>query len=181
MVNTIFMKNKNQGVVLLYAVLMVSIVLTVSLSLLNITFKQIILSATNRDSKIAYYAADSALQCAFYWDLYAKDPSGSKICPFGYFDLATGNFISQTDPIKQKVTCFNQPEKTLTVEVNGSLIISTFDIDIPFDVTSKGYAKVEVTKGKNPDGTAMDQIVINGYNTSDSNSPRRVERTLVAK
>ena len=55
--------NKNGGVALLYAVLLVSIVLTISLSLLNITFKQIVLTAVSRDSQIAHFNAWSAVDC----------------------------------------------------------------------------------------------------------------------
>jgi len=55
--------NKKQGVVLLYAVLMVSIVLTISLSLLNITYKQIVLTAVSRESQVAHFTALSALDC----------------------------------------------------------------------------------------------------------------------
>ncbi|MBI4136235.1 MAG: hypothetical protein HY481_01655, partial [Candidatus Vogelbacteria bacterium] len=54
-------KNNNRGVALLYAVLLVSVVLTISLSLLNITFKQIVLSAVSRDSQIAHFNAWSAV------------------------------------------------------------------------------------------------------------------------
>ena len=57
-----------KGFVILYAVLLVSIVLIISLSLFNITYKQILVSQVNRESQHVFYAADSGLDCAKYWD-----------------------------------------------------------------------------------------------------------------
>ncbi|MBI2100532.1 MAG: hypothetical protein HYT47_00710 [Candidatus Vogelbacteria bacterium] len=48
---------------ILYAVLLVSIVLTISLSLLNITYKQIVLAAVSRESQVAHFNAWSAVDC----------------------------------------------------------------------------------------------------------------------
>ncbi|MBI2482054.1 MAG: hypothetical protein HYV76_00580 [Candidatus Vogelbacteria bacterium] len=57
----------NYGFVLLYAVLVSSIVITVGLLLANILLKQLVIAATARDAKIAYYAADAGRDCALFW------------------------------------------------------------------------------------------------------------------
>ena len=59
-----------KGFVILFAVLLVSITLVIGLSLFNITFKQLVLSSVARDSQFAYFAADSAMDCARHWDAY---------------------------------------------------------------------------------------------------------------
>lgn len=164
--------NTKSGFAILYAILMVSIVLTISLSLLNITFKQIIFSVTGRDSKIAFYAADSALQCATYWDVYAVPNTDS---PFGYFDL-NGDFVQQ-NVSKQKVTCFGQAEKQLVVNLsNPKQQISSFDIAF----NDGSFATIVVAKGVDNNNVTINSIEASGYNTSDQNSPRRLQRTLRA-
>ena len=51
------------GLALLLALIVVSVVLAVGLSLLNITLKQFTLSATARDSEMAFHAANTGLEC----------------------------------------------------------------------------------------------------------------------
>lgn len=166
--------NKNQGIVLLYAVLMVSIVLTVSLSLLNITLKQIILSATNRDSKIAYYAADSALQCAMYWDSFAEI-AGSAVYPFGSFDDDTGNFVAPVGT--QQIICFSQPPADISFDSSAQ------KSSLSINFGSQGQAEVTVTKGNDLNGIESGRtlIEVNGYNIADQSSLRRLQRTLTAR
>ncbi len=53
--------------VLLYSLLVASIVLAIGMSLATIISKQIILSSIGKMSRIAYYAADSGRDCAFFW------------------------------------------------------------------------------------------------------------------
>lgn len=59
---------KNKGYTLLFAVLVSSIVLSIGISILTISKKEFLLSASARDSTSAFYAADSALECAAYHD-----------------------------------------------------------------------------------------------------------------
>ena len=54
--------NKSRGVAILFAVLTLSVVLTIGLSLLNITLKQIILASVGRDSQFAFFAADTGIE-----------------------------------------------------------------------------------------------------------------------
>lgn len=60
---------ERRGFTLLLAALIASIVLSIGASIFTIASKQIILSATGRDSQFAFYAADSAAECALYWDI----------------------------------------------------------------------------------------------------------------
>ncbi|MBI2097566.1 MAG: hypothetical protein HYT46_01365 [Candidatus Vogelbacteria bacterium] len=81
---------KNRGVALLYAVLLVSIVLTISLSLLNITFKQIVLTAVSRESQVAHFNAWSAVDCILMANQSFNDPDpyitdDTDNNPFGVF------------------------------------------------------------------------------------------------
>ena len=62
------MHNEPRGFTLLIAVVLTSVLLSVGLALLDIALKQVTLSSTARQSQYAFYAADSAMECALYWD-----------------------------------------------------------------------------------------------------------------
>jgi len=59
--------SSSRAFVLLYSLLVASIVLAIGMSLATIISKQIILSSIGKMSRIAYYAADSGRDCAFFW------------------------------------------------------------------------------------------------------------------
>ncbi|MFA7193507.1 MAG: hypothetical protein WC087_01155 [Candidatus Paceibacterota bacterium] len=61
--------NKEKGFALLFAVLVSVMVLAVGASIINIALKQVILSGAGRESQFAFYAANTGMECALYWDL----------------------------------------------------------------------------------------------------------------
>jgi len=66
-------KEKNEkGFVILFAVLLTSIILAIAVAIANVSFKEIILSSSARESHYAFYAADSGAECALYHDLYSQ-------------------------------------------------------------------------------------------------------------
>lgn len=60
--------NKKRGITLLIAVLTAGLLLSITLSIFNIAIKELIISSSGKDSHIAFYAADSGIECALYWD-----------------------------------------------------------------------------------------------------------------
>lgn len=66
MTRTTSTATKQRAFALLITMVVVSIVLAVGLSLLNITVKQINLSITGRDSEVAFSAAHASLECVQY-------------------------------------------------------------------------------------------------------------------
>lgn len=80
---------RQRGFTLFYAVLVASLMLAIGLAIFNITFKEFVLSSGARDSAGAFYAADTGLECALYWDLKHLAISSS---PFGSYgdSLASG-------------------------------------------------------------------------------------------
>lgn len=77
------------GFTLFYAMLISSLLLSVGLAIFNITYKEFILTAGVRESEGAFYAADSALECALYWD-YIHGNSGTPAFGFYGDSLASG-------------------------------------------------------------------------------------------
>ncbi len=61
-------RNKNQsGFALLLSLLVVSVVISVGLSLLDLTIKQLRLSTGAKDSESAFHAANAGVECLRYW------------------------------------------------------------------------------------------------------------------
>lgn len=64
-----YSRKNNQGFVILFAVLVSSIILLISVGMYNVISKEVVLSSAARESQRAFYAADSALECALYADI----------------------------------------------------------------------------------------------------------------
>ncbi|MDR3557978.1 MAG: hypothetical protein P4L61_00445 [Candidatus Pacebacteria bacterium] len=60
--------NMDGGYTLLFAMIVASIVLALGVSLLTVSRKEFILSSSATQSSDAFYAADSGIGCAEYWD-----------------------------------------------------------------------------------------------------------------
>ena len=62
------MMTNPRGFALLIAILIATVAVTLGVSLLDISYKQVILTSTAKQSRVSFYAADSALECALYYD-----------------------------------------------------------------------------------------------------------------
>jgi len=60
---------KNKGFTLSLALLIISIVLSISLSVSDIILQETVVSGFGRDSLVAFFAADSGVECTLYWDI----------------------------------------------------------------------------------------------------------------
>lgn len=56
------------GFAMLFTVLLVSLILSIAVGISNLTLKQVILSNLAKDSGIAFYQADAAVECGLYQD-----------------------------------------------------------------------------------------------------------------
>ncbi len=152
------MTNPQRGFTLLIAVILTSVLLSVGLALLDVAYKQVTLSSTARQSQTAFYAADSALECALYWD-------------------QQHNAFSYTAPAAT-ITCGNRTI-TPSSSVSGGIRTTTFDMACPSGGTS---AQVTIRKGNvgvfcNTLGNS-NCLYANGYNSCNVSDERRIERGL---
>jgi len=152
---------KNKGYTLLFAVLVSSLVLSVGISILNINKKEYLLASSARESTIAFYAADSALECAAYYDL-------------------NQDRFSRADYVTHVSCAGGQPRISDAGDLfvnNGGTTVASFDLNL----NNISCATVTVTKG--PTGTSIQSRGYNiGWNSATSKcnlpSPKRVERVL---
>ncbi len=57
-----------KGFTLLFAVLISSILLAIGIAIFDITVRELKLSSAVRESQYAFFAADTGIECAIYWD-----------------------------------------------------------------------------------------------------------------
>ncbi|MCA9366804.1 hypothetical protein KC887_00890 [Candidatus Kaiserbacteria bacterium] len=60
-------KQQTGGFALLITLIVVGVVLSVGLSILDLSIKQINLSTASRDSELAFHASSAGVECARYW------------------------------------------------------------------------------------------------------------------
>ncbi|MDO8569484.1 MAG: hypothetical protein Q7R89_01750 [bacterium] len=165
------MKNQQQnqkGFTLFVAMIVMGTLLLIAAGVVSLAVRQSLISASGRESQYAFYAADTGIECAFYWDV--QNPAG-----FSAFSTST-----PTSPI----TC-NGKSITVFPVVDGTTRAGTTTIN--FDFTPDDLYCVIVTISKRYDPFPTTPISVlktiiesKGYNTCVSTNPRRVERAVRA-
>jgi len=154
------MKNKEStsaGFTLFIALVVMGTLLLIAAGIASLATRQALISAAGRESQHAFYAADTGIECALYWDV--KNPTG-----ISAFATSTSS----------NITCDGTP-----ATVGGGGDINPTSI-FSFVLTPDPYcATVRVTKiylGS----VLRTTIESKGYNTCDLSNPRRVERAVRA-
>ncbi len=163
-----FNLKNNKGYTLLFAVIVSSIVLSVGISILSISKKEYKLASSSRESMLAFYAADTALECAINQDV-----------------------VMATSSPGVSITCINQAITIFPIFPNNDNGTGLFTYDVRMSTSSKACAKVTVLKyyqlnsnlNVYAPGSRIESRGYNmGWNTNDStcsiNSPNRVERAI---
>lgn len=121
-------KQTTRGFTLLLAALAASIALVLGTSIFEISSKQVQLSAIGRDSQFAFYAADTAAECALYWD-----------DRYAYFASSTPKTAPGNDP-----HCDTQPLKNAAYVENPTrdFITPQRQWTITFQFEPNGYCAI---------------------------------------
>jgi hypothetical protein len=167
-----------KGFAMLFAVLTSSVLLSIGLSIFNLTVKELILSSSGRESQFAFYASDTGIECAIYWDF-----NGANI-----FGTSTDHASRNPSPANPDcVDTFGQAAQAIDITTDSSTISSgttQFGITIP-NVDAGGssapYCAV-VTVYKALNGSIIETTIDSrGYNTCDTGDVNRVERAIRVK
>lgn len=154
--NKIKNNKKISGFAMLFTVLIISLILSISISISNITFKQTILSSLAKDSQLAFYQADKAVECGMYYDTQDVFPLGTAPA-----DVRSGN-----------IQCGNE---TFILDERFS---QTDYLFFAQDVTSQSAPCSSLIFDKLTNAGVGEFIVRGiGYNTC-AGTPRQVERAL---
>lgn len=146
--------NPRRGFILLVAVLVSGILLALGFAIYNIVAKDLVLSSSGRESQFAFFASDSGIECALYWD-------------------GTPDAFS-LDSILTDISCAGATVP-LTSNYDGINILTT-TFSVPFGAgAASPCADVLVTKYIAERQTTIES---RGYNTCVTTNPRRIERAI---
>lgn len=180
-INNLKLKSKgaghNRGFVVLFAIVLSSIVLSVSLGIANIAYKELIFTTSTKNSNEAFYAADAGAECALYYD------QTNVIVANNTPTVPIGNAIAFGQPTSSVVTeCAGT-----TVNLNsgsGTALDPWVFYLFPLGSSGKACSKVSVWKDDTVTPTAT-TIDAKGYNIYDPTSAtcgftgaNRVERHI---
>jgi Tfp pilus assembly protein PilE len=184
-------KNNNSGFTLLFAVLVATLVVSIGATIISIALRQTILSGTSRESQYAFYAANTALECAYYWDkIGVQTTEGSNEIVFPAEGEARTANLSDITCSGINITTGNdsggalitQPWNTSTTDETTFYIIVSNEGTLSLG-SHRFCAQAKVKKeAQFVDGvinTVLTTIEAKGYNTCDETNPRRVERGLI--
>lgn len=159
------MNTSPRGFTLLISLVLTGVILAVAIALADLAYKQIVFSSVARQSQIAFYNADSAIECALYWDQ-----------KYNHFGFSKVNFPN--------ITCGNQSIAITNSGVSGGIRTTSFSIATTSTQCPSGGTLATVTIRKT-NGTATcnsvgstNCIFAAGYNTCNASDPRRIERGL---
>ena len=172
------LRTSTSGFAILFAVLLSSFLITLGISIFSISLKEIQMTTSLRDSQIAYYIADSARECALYWDIkQGKFPRCIDTRCENFEDI-NGNLVPATSPFSvDGITC-NGISKTLSFTKDNLTYSSDYTIDF-FQASSTSsstpISDIKIKKGFfNPNTKTT--IEARGHNTGIFG--RRVERGI---
>lgn len=157
-------REHKRGFTLLLSVLIASVLLSLGLAIFSITIRELLLSSTGRESQFAFYAADTGIECALYFDVQ-----------LGAFSTTTASAVSCN------VDMANASNANQTVGGQGWGVASTFALSF---LPDPYCAVVTITK-TNTNGVVRTDIDSRGYNIGTKNEdactssdPRRIERAI---
>lgn len=181
----------NGGYALLFAVLAITIALSVGLSVWGVIYKEVLLTQLGRQSELAFYAAHSGIECALYEDgqgAFSPAKQNSQITCAGQ-TISTG---SETDipldspcpPVgSSKIggsgsgACPGRPENNISGYPSDSAT-STFMVLFGADLSGPcAVVRVGITMSGT---TRLRHFDSRGYNTCAVGDPLRTERGLYA-
>ena len=73
--------NKKRGIALFISIIVTSVLAIIIAAISNIAYNEIKLSATGKESQVAFFAANTGIECALYWDNEDAFPTESSILP----------------------------------------------------------------------------------------------------
>ncbi len=171
---------EKRGVTILVASLVASILLAIGLSIFNTTVKDLVFAISGNQSSIAFYAADTAAECALFWDYQGafatSSESDASLLSRGKGRYCNGQDITQ-DPSTFPAPYNNDPKYANNWNVKTSIPKSAETTFYLFpNATNKICATVIVTKTDGGAGSTNTVINSYGHNSCDPNNKRVVER-----
>lgn len=166
--NTFSKKTSRSGFVIVLGILISTILFSLGFGIAAFALKQILVTSTIKNSYVAFYAADSGLECGYYWNNQRSDGRVRSVF--------TDN--DQVPPEEEqnwiRIQCNGVTENNFTFPDNRSF---SFQLNErrPEDATTT------ISVFKLTDGPYQNQYDANGINNGLVGNPKRVERRIRAQ
>jgi len=160
------LKTHQKGFTLLLAALIASIVLSLGAAIFSIAQKELTLSSAGRNSQFAFYAADTAAECALYWD------------------VRSSAFATSSNPHTPIPISCAQTAPSVTVAASSpTAATSTFQLVLAQLDPAKTYcANVSVAKSKNVVTNSIATVIhADGFSTACATiqtDPQALQRSV---
>jgi hypothetical protein len=198
----------NRGFTAFFAVLVSSLTLAVGISIFDLLSRELELSQTAAQSQFAIFAADTAAECALYWDMHysngsTNDHGGSKSAfatttigsPYDQLSVGSGSnlFCDTLDISMNPPPAVDWSQYTnstygcpstrgnawCVVTDDVSHLAATTTFSISIPTAKQTYcATVVVAKYASPGNPSRTSITSHGFNTCSATGITRLERTL---
>jgi hypothetical protein len=141
---------KNRGYSLIFAVMVGSMLMLIGASIISLATKERDIVTSSRESQVAFFSADAALECALYSDLQGTNGRSVFLEPYN-FDLKSGGM----NPFTYNFSCGNFPtmQITSTKSVDNQTVTNTFSLISVSDnssILNNACVLVEVKKYDDP-------------------------------
>ncbi len=169
---------KNQpGFTLLIAVLVSSIMLSIGYSLVNLSVKQILLSAAGRESQFAFYAADAGIECALFYENGAHTIDGLSIFDYQSTTNSVTCGVGGAIPLVRPAYIDSSPGNPTVGTITSSLSLQSPIVTRTTTPTPcvEIFGTRVYDKANQTSNTTIESA---GYNTCDVNSPTRLQRSI---
>ncbi len=155
----IFHIPSRRGFTILFAVLIGSLLFSLGLFIARVSLKEITLATAGKNSEVAFFAADTGIECALYYDFRVS----------GTFPNSSGKSMPPS------INCNGAPNPLLPESANSTSATSTFTLNFTVGAKPAGCAIVLI--GKTTSGSTI--IESRGRNEcGPQENPARVERAL---
>lgn len=151
-----------KGYAIMFTVILVSIISLISIGLSNTTYKQMMLASGAKDSQLAFYESDMAMECALYVDnqtTILADNDTSFRC----------GIDKDGDPYSIDVS----------IEIYQDVKIYRLNPSEPMFSSTEPCFRININKDSRAN-TTITTVEASGYNTCNLTGNRTVERTIEA-
>ncbi len=169
------LKKKKSGFAMLFAVLVSSVLVAIGISMFSISLKELMVATSARDSEIAYYAADSAKECAKYWDIKER--------PFPPIDIY-GTVHTDSSQSIDIICNGNATHVPLLCSNNSGIITCSGSLNLFFNFSSTTPKDPTLPSADISIAKVFDQVsligttTLNVYGHNTGIPGRRVERGI---
>ena len=155
---------KNKGFVLLYAVMLSSILLAITVGVMEISYSEIKFGTSAKDTNDAFFAADTGAECALYYDKVSPNlfpVAGGATEIMCANSSITPTYSSGSGSGFYSFIIKNLGGESLISDRKGCAVVTVFKTESSGQIISKGYNNNGVNCDTSNASTVERQLILN--------------------